>query len=68
MTLTCKLGSFIFPKGVSLLDAKAIRDTIMGEYFSGSKKLRSVEDCKKVLNGWEHRAKSIQFGLVLNPR
>lgn len=75
MTLTCQLGKFFFPEGTSLVDAKAIRDTVMGAWYSSREKatkfhMRTVEDCKKVTSSvnWENRAAKLPYQLELNPR
>lgn len=62
MTLTSVIGKFVFSEGVSLVDAKAVRDTILAAWHSGNK------DVISVLRSWENRASKIPFELVLNTR
>lgn len=48
MTLTCKIGKFVFEENTPLSKAKLIRDTVMGHYLKPDpmrKPIRSEEDC-----------------------
>lgn len=48
MTLTCKIGRFVFNNRTPLSYAKLIRDTVQAQFLepTDGRKLRTAEDCE----------------------
>lgn len=48
MTLTCKIGKFVFGDNTKLSTAKLIRDTVQGQVLipKDGRKLKTAEDCE----------------------
>lgn len=45
MTLTCKIGRFIFDSGLPLSKMKLIRDTVMAQLLNEGRRRFSEHDC-----------------------
>ena len=68
ITLTSKLGYFIFDVGVNLSHAKLIRDTVTGEFFApkGGKRIKTKENAYSLMvNHPSNILSDIQFELVM---
>lgn len=64
MQLSSAIGVFEFPDGTTLVDAKSIRDTVVGGFLSpppDKKAIRTPQQMVAYLKTWHHRAKTIPF-------
>lgn len=59
MRFTTSIGNFEFPDETLLIDAKAVRDTVMSGFLTDS--VKSGQSMVRYLHNWNHRANVVPF-------
>lgn len=71
-TFRSKMGSFVFDKGVPLVSAKLIRDSVTGQYFKplpGEPRIKTAEDAEAyVRNNLPKSLCDIPVEIQVDPR